>query len=161
MAEIQLKHLTNIRQKHKGKKIVFCSGTFDLFHAGHVLFLEDCKKIGDIVVVGLGSNRAIQNYKNHGPVLNEHLRLKILDSVRLVDYVFIDNTKNILELLKKTFFKLAPDYYVVNTDAKLILEREAIAKNHDVKMIILDRVCPPEYENISTTKIIAKIKKRK
>lgn len=161
MAEIQFKHLTKLRQKYKDKKIVFCSGTFDLLHAGHVLFLEDCKKIGDVVVVGLGGSRTIQAYKGHGPILNEHLRLKVLDSTRPVDYVLIDNTKNIMELLEKTFTKLAPDYYVVNTDAKIIPERKKIAKTHGVKMVILDRVCPPEYENISTTKIIASIKNRK
>ena len=42
---IQYGDLENIRRKHENQKIVFCSGSFDLPHGGHAIFLEDCKKI--------------------------------------------------------------------------------------------------------------------
>ena len=43
MSQTTLKELASLREKFKDKKIVFCSGCFDLFHAGHVLFLKIAK----------------------------------------------------------------------------------------------------------------------
>ena len=158
MTQIKTKDLKRIRSSNKNRKIVFCSGSFDLLHAGHVLFLEDCKKLGDLVVVALGSDKAIKKYKNKLPVLNDHIRIKVLDSLKPVDYTFLDTATNILTLLKKVFPKLQPDYYVINTDAKFIGERKKIADLFNVKMAIFKRDCPPEFKKISTTKIIEKIK---
>ena len=53
MGVIDFKDLPRIREKHKNEKIAVCAGVFDLTHAGHILFFEDCKKYGDILVVVL------------------------------------------------------------------------------------------------------------
>ncbi|MEK7074233.1 MAG: adenylyltransferase/cytidyltransferase family protein, partial [Patescibacteria group bacterium] len=104
MSIIEFKDIASLRKEHKDKKIVFCSGTFDLTHAGHVLFLEDCKKYGDLLVVAVGNdfNQRV-NAKGKGrPVQNEHLRLKMVSSLKPVDYALLDiNAKDgdILALL--------------------------------------------------------------
>jgi len=82
----------------------------------------------------------------------------MLDSLKVVDYVFLDFTDHILTLLKKTFPELKPDYYVINIDANMIPNRKRVAKQYGVKMAILKRQCPSEYKNVSTTKIIKRIK---
>jgi len=46
------KDLQSIREKYKDKKIVFTSGTFDVIHAGHITYLNNCKSLGDVLVVG-------------------------------------------------------------------------------------------------------------
>ena len=51
-------------------KIVYTGGTFDLFHAGHVNFLKQCKKIGDQVVVALNTDEFIFDYKGKSPIIN-------------------------------------------------------------------------------------------
>ena len=158
MAYIKFEGLKKVRQKYKNKKVVFCSGSFDLLHAGHILFLEDCKALGDILVIGIGSSRSIQKYKSKAPIINEVMRIKMLDSLRVVDYVFLDLTNNILTLLEQVLPELKPNYYVVNTDAKMIPDRKKVAKHYGIKMITLERKCPPEYKNISTTNIINKIR---
>ena len=158
MTNIKVKDFENLREKYKNKKIVFCSGTFDLLHAGHVLFLEDCKSQGDILVVGVGSNKIVKSYKNKTPIINESVRLKMLDSLKVVDHVYLENAGHLYDSLKRTFFKLKPDFYVVNFDAGLIPERRKIAEKYKVKLVVLNRKCPQSYDNISTTKIIEKIK---
>lgn len=154
--------LRKIREMHPKTRIVFCSGTFDLPHAGHVLFLEDCKKHGDILVVGVGCDSIVREYKGAGrPILNEDVRVKIISSFKPVDYVFIDTPRiqgDVLCFIKDVFGELRPDTYVFNTDAFDIPYREAVAKEYGVKTVVLKRWCPPEFQNISTSAIIRKTK---
>lgn len=162
MSIITYKDLPNIRRQYKKSKIVFCTGVFDLTHAGHILFFEECKKLGDILIVAVGSDFMIK--KNKGvtrPVLNEKIRIKTVDSLKPVDYCFLEKSipEKPLDHLKLAFKKLKPDFYVINRDASNISYREKLIEGYSTKMVILDRVCPPEYEDISTTKIIERIKK--
>lgn len=164
MAQIKFNDLEELRKKHSREKIVFCSGCFDLTHAGHVLFFEDCKKHGDILVVMLGSDKLIQKAKGGSrPILNEHLRMKMIDSLKPVDYVFLDylrpDSPHFLYLLDVVIEKLKPDAYVINADATNIPYRENFSKKHGVPLVILERQCPPEFDAPSTTKIIEKIRK--
>ena len=50
------------------KKVVYCDGTFDLFHSGHIKFLETCKSFGDYLIVGIISDENVKSYKRY-PVL--------------------------------------------------------------------------------------------
>jgi cytidyltransferase-like protein len=163
MALVKYKDLPGIRNKFKDKKIVFCSGSFDLTHAGHVLFFEDCKKCGDVLVVGVGSDKLINKFKDDKrPVLNNHLRLKMVDSLKPVDLVFLNESKateHPQTINEVAFRNLKPDVYVINKDASDIPYRKTMAKKYGVKMVILERRCPPEFGNISTTQLINKIKK--
>ncbi len=164
MTHITFNDLTKLREELRGKTIVFCSGGFDLTHAGHVLFFEDCKKHGDILVVGLGSDAARRGEKKDDgrPIINEKMRLKMVSSLKPVDYAFIIEhlaETHKLDPLNKIFEVLQPDVYVINADASHIPYREDLVKKFGAKLIILDRWCPPEYDAISTTKLIEKIKK--
>lgn len=142
---------------------MFCSGCFDLTHAGHALFFEDCKKHGDVLVAMVGSDAVVKQAKSDTrPIINEHLRLKMVDSLKPVDYVFLDHippdAPHPLYIIDLAIEKLKPDAYVINTDASDIPYREAFSKKHSIELIILDRTAPPEFEGVSTTKIIEKIK---
>lgn len=163
MAYITYENLSRIREEHKTKKIVFCSGVFDLTHAGHVLFFEECKKYGDVLVVAVGCDENIKKYKGDGrPILNESLRIKMVDSLKPVDYVLFDGSvspDNFNAYIEKIFIDLRPDIYVVNSDAFDIPYREALAKKYNIQFEVLDRKCPAEYEQVSTSSIIEKIKK--
>lgn len=96
MAVVKLVELPKIRSRYKNEKIVFATGTFDLFHAGHVLFLEKCKKYGDILVVGIGKDTAVKSYKgNDRPILSQYVRLKIVDSVKPAIWLPFDRAKEL------------------------------------------------------------------
>ena len=163
MAKITFNDLSRIREEHHNEKIVFCSGGFDLTHAGHALFFEDCKKQGDVLVVMVGSDKAVGRDKGTTrPVLNEHMRSKMVDSLKPVDYVMIDELpppgSHALHYIDMVFERLKPDVYVVNQDAFDITYRKDLAQRHGVKLVILERICPEEFEAVSTTNIIKKIK---
>ena len=163
MGKISFEDLVMLREKHKNEKIVFCSGSFDLFHVGHILFLEDCRKFGDILVVGVGGDEAIRESKGpNRPILNEHIRLKTIGSLNQVDYFLLDdnllNKPHKLGFVESVLKTLKPDVYAVNEDGFQMNKRKEIAQNLGIQLKILQRHCPPEFENISTTKIIEKVK---
>ena len=87
--------------KAKDKKIVFTNGCFDLVHAGHVQYLEDAKSLGDILIVGLNSDKSVRKLKGNGRPINTHDdRALILAALEVVDYVVIFNEENPYELIK-------------------------------------------------------------
>jgi len=162
MVQINLKNLSKIREKYKGEKIVFCSGSFDLLHPCHIIFLENCKKLGDILVVAVGKDLAIKKLKNSSrPILNEKMRLKMIDSLKIVDYSLLNKAskKNPFSDIEIIFKKLRPNIYTIKWDTFDIPRRKELCKKYNIKMAVLaDIYYPKEYENITTTKIIEKIK---
>lgn len=162
---IKSSELASIRETYKGKRIVFCTGSFDLVHAGHILFFEDCKKHGDLSVVMIGGDNLLKRYKGDTrPILNEHIRLKTIDSLKPVDFCFIEpelDTSNLLAGIEFGLSHLHPDVYIINTDASNQEYRKELCKKHGVTLKILDRTCPPEFESISTTRLIEKIQSLK
>ena len=165
MAIVSLSNLPEIRERHQGEVIVYCSGVFDLPHPGHVLFLEDCKKQGDVLVVGVSrGDKDLQNRKGAGrPIMSYKMRLKMVDALKLVDYCFVRDSdveielNNSLGFLEIVFAKLKPEVYVINDDAFNTEYRKQLCEKNNVRLVILERWCPPEFENISTTKLIEKI----
>ena len=160
--QVEYKDLPELREKFRHKKIVFCSGSFDLTHVGHLLFFEDCKKHGNLLFVSIGSDALIKQSKgNSRPILNEYVRMKMVDSLKPVDYCFLDNVldeRNNYHGLKLAFEKLRPDVYVINSDVSNLNYREDLCKEYGIKLVILERTCPKKFDNISTTQIIKKIK---
>lgn len=72
----------------KGKKIVLAGGCFDLLHAGHIQFLTEAKKRGDVLFVLLESDENIRRYKGKNrPINNQKDRGIILSSLVPIDYV--------------------------------------------------------------------------
>lgn len=159
---VEIENLSELREKYKDKKIVFCSGSFDLTHAGHVIFFEDCKNLGDILVVSVGSDALIKARKGESrPILDEHIRLKMIDSLRVVDYTLIEplsDNENTLIGLETNLGNLKPDIYVINEDASDIEYRKSLCERFGIKLVIFKRHCPKDFDDISTTKIIKKIK---
>lgn len=87
--------------KLKGKKIVFTNGCFDILHAGHVIFLEKAKNFGDLLILGLNSDRSVQALKGKGrPINNQDDRAYILAALEVVDYVVIFDDDTPYELIK-------------------------------------------------------------
>ena len=87
---ISLDKLRAVRAEEYPQRIVFCSGSFDLTHSAHAFFLEDCKRYGDILVVAVGSDALIAHRKAGRPIIPEQARLKMVDSLKPVDYCFLD-----------------------------------------------------------------------
>ena len=87
-----LKKLISICQKSKinKKKVVLCHGVFDLLHYGHILHFEEAKLQGDILVVSITSSDNVNKGPGR-PYFNDLTRLKVLESLSIIDYVIINN----------------------------------------------------------------------
>lgn len=89
-----IKFVADKLNHHRGKKIVMVGGSFDILHIGHLRFLENAKKLGDILVVALNSDSHIKSYKPaNRPIVNEAQRAEMVLGFKVVDYVFL-TTKN-------------------------------------------------------------------
>jgi rfaE bifunctional protein nucleotidyltransferase chain/domain len=101
------------RLRKKGNKIVFTNGCFDLLHAGHVKYLEDARRKGDILVVAINSDASVRRIKgNKRPVINENDRLTIIGALASVDYVFLFKEDTPLKVIKQ----VRPDILVKGAD---------------------------------------------
>jgi D-beta-D-heptose 7-phosphate kinase/D-beta-D-heptose 1-phosphate adenosyltransferase len=76
--------------RRDGKKLVFTNGCFDLLHAGHVRYLNQARALGDVLVVGLNSDRSVREIKGEGrPIMPEGERAEVLAALACVDYIFL------------------------------------------------------------------------
>ncbi|MCX5717499.1 MAG: adenylyltransferase/cytidyltransferase family protein, partial [Nitrospirae bacterium] len=73
--------------KTKGKKVVFTNGCFDILHIGHIRYLRDAKALGDVLVIGLNSDKSVSKIKLGRPINPQGHRAEILSSLEMVDYV--------------------------------------------------------------------------
>lgn len=157
---ISHKDLSKIRKKHKYKKIVYCSGAFDLPHIGHILYLEHCKRFGDILVVNVATDKMIKKNKDpRRPILDEKIRLKTISLLGAVDYCFLPKDppfgKPQLYQLKPILKDLRPDTYIINDDSlSIVPEIRDLCRKHDIKLIVAKRKFPASFKDISTSKII-------
>ena len=94
------------------KTIVYTVGTFDLLHVGHLAILEQCRKLGDIVVVGVASDNVVASYKPNEPVIPLIQRQEMLEALRCVDRVLPYHT---LEYVSACM-ALNVDIFVVGED---------------------------------------------
>lgn len=87
--------------RRSGKKIVFTNGCFDLLHAGHVRYLRQARQAGDLLVVGLNSDRSVRGLKGAGrPLVNQEERAELLAALEMVDYVVIFDEPTPRELIR-------------------------------------------------------------
>ncbi len=137
-------------ERLKGKKIVTCNGSFDLFHCGHLLFLEYAKKQGDILVVGLNSDSSIKKYKSEDrPIVTEKERSQIIAALEIVDYVYIFD-----ETVPMPFIEaVKPDFHANGVEyGEDCIEAETV-KKYGGKIYLVPRI-----GGLSTTELIQKIK---
>jgi glycerol-3-phosphate cytidylyltransferase len=105
--------INDIKKQNSDKKIVFTASCFDLLHPGHILMLEDAKKQGDILVIGLHSDPTINRDSKNKPVQTFEERSIMIHSNKFVDYVIDYATEDdLLNILKH----LNPDVRVLGSD---------------------------------------------
>jgi len=84
-----------------GKQVVFTNGCFDILHIGHVRYLSAARNEGDLLVVGLNSDRSIRLIKEkRRPIVAQDQRSEILASLQVVDYVTLFDEPDPLKLIQ-------------------------------------------------------------
>jgi D-beta-D-heptose 7-phosphate kinase/D-beta-D-heptose 1-phosphate adenosyltransferase len=104
----------SIDLKNRGRKIVFTNGCFDMLHVGHVKYLEEAKSFGDVLILGLNSDKSVTVLKGEGRPINPQLdRAYILAALEPVDYVVIfseDTPYDLIKLIKPHTLVKGGDY---------------------------------------------------
>ncbi len=101
------------RLRAAGKRIVLANGCFDLLHVGHVRYLRDARRLGDVLFVGLNSDAAVARLKGAGrPLMPADERAEILGALRDVDHVVVFDDERADRLLER----IRPDVHAKGTD---------------------------------------------
>jgi D-beta-D-heptose 7-phosphate kinase/D-beta-D-heptose 1-phosphate adenosyltransferase len=136
--------------KKKGDRIVFTNGCFDLLHVGHVRYLAAARAQGDILVVGLNTDRSVRAIKgDKRPIVPERERAEVLAALSIVDFVTLFDEADPLTTIQA----LLPDVLVKGAD----WAKEAIVGADAVESAGGLVVRVPLTQGASTTGIIERI----
>lgn len=128
------------------KKIVFTNGCFDVLHYGHLIYLNEAKELGDVLIIGLNSDDSIRILKGEKRPINKlEYRIKQLEMLSIVDFIIVFNEKTPLNLIKM----IKPYFLVKGGDYKI---EDMIGKEYSSNTKILSFI-----NDVSTTKIIKKL----
>lgn len=172
VGEIMIIKYDDLKEIRKNKrKIGVCTGCFDLLHTGHLCFFEEVKKHCDILVVVVLDDSKIKEIKeDNRPIINQQDRIKLLDSLKVVDYVILaDQESDVSDYQKynfkenETFFwksygrifeDLRPDILGVSNQHHISEAMKIFFHEMNIEICTVNLL-----DNLSTTCIINKIKK--
>lgn len=144
------KELEQFLSENKNKRIVFTNGCFDIIHKGHVAYLAEAKKLGDLLLVGLNSDASVKRLKGpERPINNELDRQYVMSQLKPVDFVEIFTEDTPLNLI----LKVQPKILVKGGDWKIeqiVGGKEVVANGGEVYSLNF-------IDGYSTTNIIHKI----
>lgn len=132
--------------------VVWTNGCFDLLHAGHVRSLRDAKALGDILVVGLNSDRSVRAIKGTlRPIVHQDDRAEVIAAMACVDYVTIFDESDpvlALSLLRPDIHCKGADY----ADGKRPVPEREVVLGYGGRIEFL-----PIHEGLSTSGLIERI----
>jgi len=138
--------------RKNGKTIAFTNGCFDIIHAGHIQYLADAKKLGDVLIIGLNSDDSVRRLKGNSRPLNDQTaRAAVLSALKSVDYVTIfeeDTPYELIKALKPDILVKGGDYNHDNIVGADIVEESG------GKVVVI-----PFLTGYSTSSLIEKIRK--
>lgn len=104
-------------EANKGKKIVFTNGVFDILHRGHVTYLAEARKLGDLLVLGLNSDSSVKRLGkgDDRPLNKEEDRKVVMSALKSVDFVEIFSEDTPLNLI----LEVKPNVLVKGGDYKI------------------------------------------
>ncbi len=152
---IALEDLPRVRAEASaaGRTVALANGIFDLFHVGHLRYLQGARAEGDLLVVAVNSDRSTRAYKGPGrPVVPEDERAEILCGLACVDYVVIFDTPNPVPVIRA----LRPDVHVKGTD----YTPETIPEAAEVKAYGGRVAVAGDPKNHSTTELLGKLDRK-
>lgn len=149
--ELELADLAVLRKRKMGKKIIFTNGCFDILHVGHIRYLQEASKLGDILVVGINSDDSVKRLKGERrPINTVQDRSEMLAAYSFIDYIVVFDDDTPINLIQA----LQPDYLVKGADYQNIknVVGADIVVSYGGQVVLIDFV-----EGKSTTNIINKL----
>lgn len=140
------------REKRNGRRVVFTNGCFDLLHPGHIETLEQARRLGDALIVGVNSDRGVREMKGPGrPIVPERERAEVLAALECVDGVVIFGEPTPREIVAA----LLPDVLVKGGD----WASDQIVGREEVEAAGGRVVSIPVVAGYSTSAMVEKIRK--
>ena len=136
------------------QRIVFTNGVFDLLHPGHVRYLQQARRLGDVLIVGLNADDSVRRNKGADrPITPERERAEILAALDCVDAVVIFHEDTPAEIVRL----VQPDILVKGADwpADQIVGRDTVEARGGRVVLV------PTEEGHSTTSIVDQIRAKK
>ena len=138
-----------VQLRRAGRRVAFANGCFDVLHPGHVRYLQAAKQQGDILVVGVNSDRSVTALKGPGrPLLPAQARAELVAALEPVDYVVIFDELNVdamLSDLRPDVHCKGPDYTTETVPERALTESLGIAvaivgdpKNHSTRNLLAE-----------------------
>jgi len=136
----------------KGKRLVTINGSFDVLHAGHLYILNEARRQGDVLIVGVNSDASVRAYKGPSrPVVTERQRAEMLLALRTVDFVHIFDETDPIAFLNE----LRPDVHVNGAEyGEHCIERDVVINNGG-RLHLVDRI-----PNLSTSAVVEQLQGR-
>jgi D-beta-D-heptose 7-phosphate kinase/D-beta-D-heptose 1-phosphate adenosyltransferase len=154
MSRNKIKNLDEmVELRESGKKLVFTNGCFDILHVGHVRYLNEARKLGDALIVGINSDRSVREIKGETrPITLEMERAEVVSALASVDFAVIFDEPT----PKKIIDAIVPDVLVKGADWGIseIVGRDTVEKAGGIVLNL------PLVEGNSTTEIIRKVIER-
>lgn len=152
----KLKNLNEIadmaaQARKNGQSVVFTNGCFDILHRGHVHILRQAKANGDLLIVGINSDRSVKSIKGASrPILPETDRVELIAAMEMVDYVVLFDEPDPYRLIAA----IKPNVLAKGGDwsADKIVGADVVAENGGRIAVI------PYLQGSSTTEIIERIR---
>jgi D-beta-D-heptose 7-phosphate kinase/D-beta-D-heptose 1-phosphate adenosyltransferase len=139
--------------RKQGRKVVFTNGCFDLVHRGHLHILRQAKAAGDLLIVGINTDRSVKMIKGAlRPILPETDRSELIASLEMVDYVVLFDEPTPIDLITA----IQPDVLAKGGD----WERDQVVGADVVEKAGGQVALIPYLEGFSTTEIIERMRKQ-
>lgn len=123
--------------KNKGKTIALCHGVFDLVHPGHIIHLEQAKKMADVLVVSVTAAKYVRKGPGR-PYFDDEMRMKVLAALECVDYVMLSEgytVDDIVEAVEPDIYVKGEEYAKASEDITgKIQEEKALVEKHGGKL---------------------------
>ncbi|MCD8479905.1 MAG: D-glycero-beta-D-manno-heptose 1-phosphate adenylyltransferase [Candidatus Cloacimonetes bacterium] len=148
---VSIQDLQEILSELHDTKVVFTNGCFDILHAGHVLYLEEARALGDLLIVGMNSDSSVKRLKGSSrPINPERERAIVLAALEAVSYVCVfeeDTPYNLIESLKPDILVKGGDWQIEDIVGSDIV----LAKGGQVRSLSFT-------DGLSSSNVITKIK---
>jgi len=133
---------------------VMATGTFDLLHMGHIYYLKEAKKLGDILVVVVATDATVRKLK-HDPITPQEIRLNLMKELKVVDEAYLGHEEDmyaIVEEIKPEIIALGFD----QIDEIATIKNELKKRKLDIQVVRLSKY-QGESDLEGTRRIIQKV----
>lgn len=138
----------------KKYKIGYTQGVYDMFHIGHLNLINNAKKMCEYLIVGINSDKLVEEYKYKTPIINQENRREIVANIKAVDKAVIAHTLDKIQQWKRIGF----DVIFIGSDWKGNPRWEHTEK--ELKKLNVDVIYLPHTEGISSTNLRKSVREK-